>query len=890
MTPECGIVRVSSVRFMSLRTEGTAAPKAGLAAGRSGFGLAVAPLFSVCPSLFPEPWSATVPIKQSPCAPQIATVAGSLGRPFAIYAAVVSPVERPSLAAVSQFSESEHQLKGLLPVDATAVHDSIEGALDRLYRAVALDIDGTLTADGSNALDSSIVPIVQDLLRRGIPVILVTGRGRESAEDAFQQLQPPRPDQSPGRLHCLIRNGSSLLRYEGPGSGTLVERSYATASLSDERVWGAVEKLTTPPTGSSPQLRTSTEGRNSIRLEYRDEEQRDQSAKELALSLESEGIFVRCGRWRDIHTVDISTMTKSLALTKFASELGLEPEEILRIGDRGDPEGNDYDLLDSVAGFSVDRFSRSATNCHPVIGGDGNAITGPPGTIALLQGGLTIAPPLRRPHDTVTDTVVQKIALAEQIARAGAEATAAEVRRRMASSMMYLVDSPRSRLTGPADLSISEVFDNESGAVRVTDAELYDLIHGADAVGTDVFDLRGIRDIATQATNGDTDTPRIRPSMTSDSDILLRGSLYYFGEAVPREKSRIRDYLRAARQFAELGLREINELAERDPTLARLKIVLGIGDNIRSYLLQLVFLAWVHDSEIGESYDLLPAIVSQARVHTRAYLNLLLNNSRPWTEALNEYAESGLAPAIEMIGGLAEDSPLLGLDESKYRGDLIRLRECDHLLDNATSCLLGLRKHVQRMGLKRGDRVTLYGLPYGGIELPILSAELGFELGLDVVPGYLRASFYNEDSQVLRKKRFHLCAELETLDRRWTAADADGPVLIVDDNSTTGGTLQLAIDILKVAGIDVDGAILVQYPMANRRRHMELDGHGCLDPEALLGFVRGLVSPTPFTRLLVPGTPQPYRDRQNVFNRAKRRIQRLIFNNFLTHRDPDLPE
>jgi hypothetical protein len=43
-----------------------------------------------------------------------------------------------------------------------------------------------LTADGSNALDASIVPIVQGLLRGGIPIILVTGLGRESAAAALR--------------------------------------------------------------------------------------------------------------------------------------------------------------------------------------------------------------------------------------------------------------------------------------------------------------------------------------------------------------------------------------------------------------------------------------------------------------------------------------------------------------------------------------------------------------------------------------------------------------------------------------------------------------------------------------------------------------------------------
>lgn len=54
-------------------------------------------------------------------------------------------------------------------------------ALRRLYRTVAVNIDGTLTAAHGAELDRDVAGSLKAILGRGIPVILVTGRGAGSA-------------------------------------------------------------------------------------------------------------------------------------------------------------------------------------------------------------------------------------------------------------------------------------------------------------------------------------------------------------------------------------------------------------------------------------------------------------------------------------------------------------------------------------------------------------------------------------------------------------------------------------------------------------------------------------------------------------------------------------
>lgn len=95
---------------------------------------------------------------------------------------------------------------------------------------------------------------------------------------------------------------------------------------------------------------------------------------------------------------------------------------------------------------------------------------------------------------------------------------------------------------------------------------------------------------------------------------------------------------------------------------------------------------------------------------------------------------------------------------------------------------------------------------------------------------------------------------------------------------TTGATLQLARDLVVVAGGDVIGSIVVGFPGSNRSVQMEMDGH--VNPDLLFGFVRGLVAPSPYARLLFPADgDNKWVDQTLQFNKAKWRIKRYIFKN-----------
>ncbi len=757
--------------------------------------------------------------------------------------------------------------KGLDDSQQAEAVKGIRCALRRLYRALAVDVDGTLTVEGDAALDAEVAAVLRRLLSRGVPVILVTGRGR-SASEVMDSLAARRRDQSPGRLHCVIRNGAAVLEPAVEGSGDRYTIRTLGVPIGLDAV-SAIDQLSNSPDRAryARAADDETSPIHAARLEYADATIRDAAMAELA-PLAALGLNVTKAQYQDIKTINITAITKNEGLEVLARELGLEPEEVLRIGDQGGPGGNDADLLDSVVGFSVGETSAAPGRCHPVVTESGDVLTGAQAT-GVLVAGVTLSPPIKRTAATVDDETIRRFGLVEQRARAGAAAALEQLSSQMNRSFAALVGDGGG-LAGPPSLAMSDVFDPLSGAVRLRDYEIDTLLREMPTghPAREMFGFDGVFNL-----------PPSRPFlMASDSGVLLRGGYYYSGLVQERSAERVRTFLETTQSLLAEGIEVINVLAHEPPSLARLKVVLGIADHARNALLQTSYIAWKAASS-EDDFVLLGPIVEAAVEHLRSHLRLIFENEDLWESALGAYA-ADLGVVQDTVAGLLS-GPLAHVNELDFAKALVRERECDHFAINVAAMRLGLDGHRGRMALPRGAHIVCYGLPYGGIELPLLAHVLGDGLDLAVSAGFLHASTYEDEvlGDHLRRSRTRTLDELRERPLMWRLGESfdDETVLLADDNTTTAVTLQYAIDVLAADGTDAAGAIMVQYPTTNRREHMRLPGHGCIEPDTLLGFVRGLIQPTPYTRLLRAGEGEDkYRDRQGVFNKSKKRIENLL--------------
>ena len=112
-----------------------------------------------------------------------------------------------------EYSQRIAILKNLNSSSVPKIKEAIKSAFMRVYRAVAFDIDGTLTENDKSAIDLRMAGLVGRLLQRGVPVFLITGRGRNSARQAADEIRKGAQlsDWYFRKLHCITHNGVFLL-------------------------------------------------------------------------------------------------------------------------------------------------------------------------------------------------------------------------------------------------------------------------------------------------------------------------------------------------------------------------------------------------------------------------------------------------------------------------------------------------------------------------------------------------------------------------------------------------------------------------------------------------------------------------------------------------------
>lgn len=743
-----------------------------------------------------------------------------------------------------------------------ALAQALDDAFNSVYRLVAFDVDGTLTPTASPEVDADAARLIVSLLERGVEVLLVTGRGRTATRDAAKQiLQLERvPARVLQRLSAITNNGLWLLE-SGP-DGPLLERELqldAGFSLGPVTA-GVVEQL--DGLGITPVVhphRVGTSEDGALRVELPSEDAQVQALEHLALRFKDDGINVTSGRYGNVFTLDLTSTDKRAAIDYVAARRGIDSTMILRLGDRGSEGENDWAMLDSPAGFSVGSCSESPKGCWPVLDQSFQRVTELSGTTALLDGVLMFAPLSVAPKDP--QQVLDDLLLVEKAAQRRSRVLRADLTARLrmrARSFASEVELPGSQWSL---LEVSDLYDPWSGAVRLRDWERPDV---SDEFA-DLFDLP-LHEVPPPSTE-----PVATWAMWCDGGLLLRGPSYYVGLL---RKDATFDELRSTHSvFLTAAGAALNESAHREFTLLEWKLVLGVIDQTRNLGLAALLAAFYADAP-SDAERVQMWLVELAALHA----TLLVGIDETWSEVVDQVCQATSA-LLELVGGLA---PSVG-EQSLYAH-----RECDFFLENllaAESAVRGLRESGQ---WKRSIDALAIGLANGGAELPSVLSAVARRTGAVVGGGLLRLSTYGEaklgrhgsqiregDAKYVRELRNDLGRYMEFGDAGTAGARV---VILCDDNMTTGTSLQHARDVILLRGDQVTGAAVVRYPSANRAVHMNLPGHGFPAPAALSSFVRGLVSPAPYTRLVVPGDSDAdrYRNRYGTFNKAKDRLERLI--------------
>jgi hypothetical protein len=427
-------------------------------------------------------------------------------------------------------------------------------------------------------------------------------------------------------------------------------------------------------------------------------------------------------------------------------------------------------------------------------------------------------------------------------------------------------------------IQLRDVFDLRSGGVRLRDWELDDR-----AVSKSLGVLFGEPDHHAASRS----EPKCRFVMYTDTALLLRGPAYYMAETAEPTERRIGPFLAMTNELLRRTVAATEDLLNQPFAFGTFKLLAGVLDYVRNALLHALAAAY---ATRGTAPEMPQRIHELLHEHIETHLSFLFDADGNW--------QASLGSCLAHVAKVADALPELTSNHHFANAELPGMRECDSFVENVMAVEIGLRKLRRQPTLREGDGIVGVGLLRGGVELPVLAEVVAKRTGWRCRPALLSISTYSSqrdrtsriragDAAYVQSLRDEGQEQLLTIDSSEPLENL--PLVLMDDNCTTATTLQNARDLLLLLGFDVVGAVVVRYPGVNRQVHMALPKHGLPDPQALFGFIRGLVAPSPYTRLLVPGETDGdiYRDQRGVFNKSKNRIERYLLKNGTPALDKD---
>jgi len=251
-------------------------------------------------------------------------------------------------------------------------------------KALVCDFDGTFceTYRRFEGLDESLVTEIERITSYEIPIAFATGRGDSLMKDLRNKLSPP----------------SWKYIYIGYYSGSVVARLDEEPNFPEKDPYFAHLESWLVDAGVSAMVEAGCKtncGQFGLRCE--NHSSRHEAVSAIKHWIRSQAL---CG-WRVYcsgHSIDVLSCAAGkrkvldFLVDRFGVDLGTE---ILRLGDSGDFDGNDFELLEDGLGLSVDSVSADPANCWNLLPSDRRGVVGTKYYLSHLQpkgdGALSIA-------------------------------------------------------------------------------------------------------------------------------------------------------------------------------------------------------------------------------------------------------------------------------------------------------------------------------------------------------------------------------------------------------------------------------------------------------------------------------------------------------------------
>ncbi len=740
-----------------------------------------------------------------------------------------------------------------------------ELSLNQKFNAVCFDIDGTLTEKNSKKIDIRAIEMISDLLKRKVPVVFITGRGETGLNDLKDDIYLPLKnnfnisDNEFKRMYILTNDGARLF-YTSKDSDTIFDSNVYISTkeeLNELKEFGdnIISQLDSKLLNNICDITYSEDFKNktiiNIRIVFKDNNEKlinemFDIIQDVISKLDLKSIYTTRGIYRDKNVIQVGTTTKDKAIEKAEQIIGVPQNSMIRVGDCGDVRGNDYSMLNCEQGYSVDKTSGDINSCFPVFDNDGKILKGIDATLFLIKK-AKILPTVCLERATKSDYRHEYANVEKNIILG---------RNNHLKNFNQIINNNFELIDG-----IDGLFDASSGAIKIP-----------------MYEWELIPDNALKRLWSRHEDEKLLYSMRDDNNYLLRGSKTYYYFLANREsnngkdvttKEHIIEWYYNYLVFIKESYSAINEMDNLDDT-ANKKMLLGVLDNIRNILLiiinhklyseyfnQNVLLNLNKNNDFNSLYKILYVIEKNMSdlcfsksydISKEKFLNML---QMSYVEVNKEFV-------------IIKDK----LEDKDYSKEYRAYREIDNFAENYITLAL----NNDKINIKD---FSVCGLSYGGIELPILYKVLNDSINDVLVLKYNKQVSGYTNKQLIELRKFNINEYGGIIG---TADVTTKNMILLDDNTLTGKTLQLAINSLYDYNFNVTNISIVRYPSVNRIDQMFMDNHGAVDYHLFFDYITGLCFNSPYS-WRDENDLNKYEDSLGVFDLNRKKIIECLIKN-----------
>lgn len=752
--------------------------------------------------------------------------------------------------------------------ERTILVQKLNEALNKKYHAVCINIGGML--DTEDNLNEEIVKSIYSILKKNVPIVLITGRGEGGLKlfvnTLVEQLRE-KYNVSSSLLKDIIgisNNGNFLFYTSGMDKEKYLDGFYnltdeqSLSLLSDFRDELLIEKndITSNNYITYSYCKSLNNILTNIRIIIKNEEELERIKEYISEKISNNETYNKIlkydiGRFKGNTVLQIGISTKGRAVEEIERFLGISKNSILRIGSNGQYDGADYEMLKSPQGFSIDKYSQDIDGCFPVFNSEGNLLKGTYAIQFLLKN-LKVFPAvcLEKPN---RERYVKQLAVAEKQIYTG--------RSKIINDFNKVFIEKFNVNDG-----FNDVFDKKSGGLIFKDWE-WELLSDNNRL-KELFETN--------------DSGKYKYMIDTDSGKMLRGAdtYYYFlankGKNQNVTQRQIFEWWQNNSTFIKDVLYILNDYKISNTEDKRL--LLGVLDNVKNVSLIMLnarivskfpdenillpFDTYLKDKDIMNWYNICSNVYSE--------MGNLCFSDKPFDyqiedieKTLSIFAEEYKNGVLDILGKNDE-----GLNKKCFRS----YREIDNYIENYITMNLVIQRGLEENPSFFDKGVNFTGIAYGGLELPFLAKNI---LNGDTYTSVVLLKGKYKDRHM---QNIEYDPKNDKLNILGNIKYSDGTNILTDDNVLTGKTLQIALDILFSNGLNIDNTAIVRYPSLNRVDQMFFEGHGAIDTTKFFTFIKGLIFPSPYSKIK-PVNNESYLDELGIFNKSRDRIVRYLYKN-----------